>query len=350
MLFTSALSAMFGSANPQTIQNIRDGRNLVTGLTSTQQKYIDEIAQQRMVEAEKRNAKLNLIQKGKINQRTMTDFEKGRLADANKLQQVNLPGLSNKDMDLQQSAYKYGINPNSEFVVTTKAMLDNRGIKGRFDENVKGNANWSINNGVREVVFNPNVSEQVILEEIAMHELTHDLMSSENSKDVIENQKIIDYVKTLDGYKESREKLEETYSSVYDPNSDKFESLINEEIIADTIGKNIGSQEYIRRLIDDEPSIAKNIYDWVVNKVTNSKGVKNEKAYWNNVKNNFEKAYNMSYENSKQKNKNTKFSVREDERGNKYVNVDINQNIFEGKTIKEQNKERAEKKINNLKI
>lgn len=300
-----ALSALFGSANPQTIQNIRDGRNLVTGLTSTQQKYIDEIAQQRMVEAQKRNEKLGLIQKGKINQRTMTDFEKGRLADTNKLQQVNLPGLSNKDMDLQQSAYKYGINPNSEFVVTTKTMLDNRGIKSRFDadafKNINGNAYWTNNNGVREVIFNPNASEQAILEEIAIHELTHDLMSSENSKDVIDNQKIMDYVSTLDGYKEAREAVIEKYASqIKDLEGDDKTAYIDEEIVAETLGKNIGSQEYIRRLIDDEPSIAKNIYDWVVNKVANKNGVKNEKAYWNNVKNNFEKAYNMSYNNGNQ--------------------------------------------------
>ena len=191
-----ALSAMFGSANPRTIQNIKEGRNLVTGLTGTQQKYVDEIAQQRMVEAEKRNAKLNLIEKGKINQRTMTDFEKGRLADSNKLNQINLPGVTNKELDLQQSAYKYGFNPNSEAIVTAKTMLDNRGIKSRFDaETFKGsneNSYWTKKaDGTREVVFNPNASEQTILEEIAIHELTHDLMSSKNSKDIINNQNII---------------------------------------------------------------------------------------------------------------------------------------------------------------
>lgn len=321
-----ALSAMFGSANPQTIQNIRDGRNLVTGLTSTQQKYIDEIAQQRMVEAEKRNAKLNLIQKGKINQRTMTDFEKGRLADANKLQQVNLPGLNVKDMDLQQSAYKYGINPNSEAIVTIDTMLKNRDVIGKFDEDLfKGsneNSLWSRKNGVRYVVFNPNASTDVLLEELAIHELTHDLMSSENSKEVIDNQKIMDYVSTLDGYKEARKAVEEKYKEQTDKlkNDEEKVAYINEEIVADTLGKNIGSQEYIRRLIDDEPSIAKNIYNWVVNKIANSKGVKNEKAYWNNVKNNFEKAYNMEYQG---KGKNTKYSIG----GKKGIdNVDLTKN------------------------
>ena len=345
-----ALSAMFGSANPQTIQNIKDGRNLVTGLTSTQQKLIDEIAQQRMVEAEKRNAKLNLIQKGKINQRTMTDFEQGRLIDGSKLplrtqQAVNLPGLnaqtgakvqsSVKGMDLQQSAYYYGFNPNSEFVVTTKTMLDNRGIKSRFDadafKNIDGNAYWTNNNGVREVVFNPNASEQAILEEIAIHELTHDLMSSENSKGIIENQNIIDYVKTLDGYKESKAKLEKLYSTQTEGMSKKkANALINEEIIADTIGKNIGSQEYIRRLIDEKPSIAKNIYDWVVNKVANKNGVKNEKAYWNNVKNNFEKAYNMEYQGKGSKG-NAKYSFMSEKGLTNAIKSDSNNQILADK-------------------
>ena len=303
-LMDSFVNGMLSSTlmqSPSTITYTAQGRDVNTGLTRTQQQYVNEIAQQRMVEAQKRNARLNGVQKSQIEDRALTDYQRGRLADANKLQQVNLPGLSTKDMDLQQSAYKYGFNPNSEAIVTAKTMLDNRGIKSRFDadafKNINGNAYWTNKNGVREVIFNPNASEQAIIEEIAIHELTHDLMSSKNSKDVISNQKIIDYVSTLDGYKESKAKLEKIYANqTKGMNKQKAADLINEEIIADTLGKNIGSQEYIRRLIDDEPSIAKNIYDWVVNKVTNSKGVKNEKAYWNNVKNNFEKAYNMEYQ------------------------------------------------------
>ena len=318
-LMDSFVSGMLSSAlmqSPSTITSTAQGRDVNTGLTRTQQQYVNEIAQQRMVEAQRRNAKLNGYEKGKIEDRALTDFQKGRLIDASKLQQVNLPGLSNKDMDLQQSAYKYGINPNSEFVVTTKTMLDNRGIKSRFDADAfKGsneNSYWTKKtDGTREVVFNPNASADVLLEEIAIHELTHDLMSSENSKGVIENQKIMDYVSTLDGYKESRAKLEKIYANqTKGMNKQKANALINEEIVADTLGKNIGSQEYIRRLIDDEPSVAKNIYDWVVNKVANKNGVKNEKAYWNNVKNNFEKAYNMEYQGKGNKN-DAKFDLSE---------------------------------------
>jgi hypothetical protein len=352
-----ALSAMFGSANPRTIQNIRDGRNLVTGLTSSQQKYIDEIAQQRMVEAEKRNTKLNLIQKGKINQRTMTDFEKGRLIDARNLplrtqQAVNLPGLnaqtgakvqsSVKGMDLQQSAYYYGINPNSEAITTAKAMLDNKGIKSRFDADAfkdsGENSKWVKKGGVREVIFNPNASADVLLEEIAIHELTHDLMSSENSNEALQHKDIISYVSKLKGYEEKRTKLEELYSSIkdengkliYNPNSAKFKELIDEEVLANTLGKNIGSQEYVRRLIDDEPSIAKNIYDWVVNKVANKNGVKNEKAYWNNVKNNFEKAYNMEYEGKGNKG-NTKYSFMSEKGLANAIKSDSNNQILADK-------------------
>jgi hypothetical protein len=344
-LMDSFVNGMLSSAlmqGPSTITSTVQGRDVNTGLTRTQQQYVNEIAQQRMVEAQRRNARLNGYEKGKIEDRALTDFQKGRLANASQLQQVNLPGLSNKDMDLQQSAYKYGINPNSEFVVTTKTMLDNRGIKSRFDadafKNINGNAYWTNKNGVREVVFNPNASEQAILEEIAIHELTHDLMSSENSKGIIENQNIIDYVKTLDGYKKSKAKLEKLYSTQTEGMSKKKATeLINEEIIADTLGKNIGSQEYIRRLIDDEPSIAKNIYDWVVNKVANKNGVKNEKAYWNNVKNNFEKAYNMEYQGkgSKKSNNQAKYKIVNDKKYGRHWVVETEKDIFKGKTKKE---------------
>jgi hypothetical protein len=344
-LMDSFVSGMLSSAimqSPSTVKYTAQGRDINTGLTGTQQKYVNEIAQQRMAEAQKRNAKLNGYEQAKIEQRALTDFQKGRLADSNKLDQVNLPGITNKDLDLQQSAYKYGFNPNSEAIVTAKTMLDNRGIKSRFDadafKNINGNAYWTNENGVREVIFNPNASEQAILEEIAIHELTHDLMSSENSQEIIDNQKIMDYVSTLDGYEEARAKVEKLYAKQTKGKTvEAKKAYIDEEIVADTLGKNIGSQEYIRRLIDDEPSIAKNIYDWVVNKVANKNGVKNEKAYWNNVKNNFEKAYNMEYQGKGSKN-NTKFSIQTDKNGKKYVNIDTDQSIFEGLEEKDYNK------------
>lgn len=363
-LMDSFVSGMLSSAimqSPSTIRYSVQGRDVNTGLTSTQQQYVNEIAQQRMTEAQKRNAKLNGYEKGKIEQRALNDYQQGRLIDTSKLplrtqQAVNLPGLnaqtgavtqsSVKGMDLQQSAYYHGLNPNSEAVVGMKAFLDNRDIVGRFDaDEFKGsneNAFWRKNeNGTREVILNPNANADVILEELAIHELTHDLMSSKNSKDVISNQKIMDYVSTLDGYEEARKAVEKKYKKQTDKLETTEEKIayINEEIVADTLGKNIGSQEYIRRLIDEEPSIAKNIYDWVVNKVANKNGVKNEKAYWNNVKNNFEKAYNMEYQGKGSKG-DTKFAIANTEFANLTPNqqkrLDRAEELRkEGKTSKE---------------
>lgn len=299
---------------PSTITATAQGRDVNTGLTQVQQEYVNEIAQQRLAEAQKRNEKLSGYQQMKIEDRTLEDFQKGRLFDSSRL-----PMSDNlKSMDLQQSAYKYGINPNSEAVVNIKAMLDNRGVKSRFDaaifeeKGIDGNAFWSNKNGVREVVFNPNASMDTIVEEIAIHELTHDLMSSSNSKTEIENQKILDYVSTLDGYAESRKNVIEKYKDqIKNKSKSKQEAYINEEIVADTLGKNIGSQEYIRQLVDSQPKLSKVIYNWIVktvNNLANKNGVKKERLYWENIKNNFEKAYNMDWE-GKGKKTDSKYSI-----------------------------------------
>ena len=85
---------------------------------------------------------------------------------------------------------------------------------------------------------------------------------------------------------------------MYDPNSAEFNSLIDEEVVADVLGRKLGNQEFINQLVNSKPSIAKSIYNWVVSKlnsIVNKGKVRSEKLYWENIKNNFENAYKQEY-------------------------------------------------------
>lgn len=98
--------------------------------------------------------------------------------------------------------------------------------------------------------------------------------------------------------------LEKSYSKYYDTTSKDFSQKIDEEIVANTLGKQLGTQEYINRIVNNNPNIAQKIYRWVVDKLQTSNtikdnnnnvtGFKSGRFYWEGVKNRFEKAYKAS--------------------------------------------------------
>ena len=217
-----------------------------------------------------------------------------------------MPEVNTEGMNLQESANQYGINGNSPRLTNIQTMFENRGINARFDATIpqfKDNsiaALWSKDpDGNRNVIINPNAPEDTIIENLAIHELTHDIMSSVDRNDTLKATEIIDYVKTLEGYAEARRNLEETYADQYNPNNANFQSLIDEEVVADVLGRKLGNQEFINRLVNQKPNIAQRIYDWIKNKIVNRGGkIRDEDLFWRNVANRFEKAYKMKYNNS----------------------------------------------------
>lgn len=218
------------------------------------------------------------------------------------LNQFKLPMASTEGMTLQESASKYNIKPETQSNV--QQLMDNRNIESRWDatkfKDNSVNALWSKDaNGNRQVIFNPNASLDTIVEEVAVHELTHDILSSANT--TLNPTEILDYVSQLDGYNEARQSLIDTYKDMYDVNSAEFNSLIDEEVVADVLGRKLGNQEFIDNLVNSKPSIAKSIYNWVVSKlnsIINKGQVRSEKLYWQNIKNNFENAYRQEYKNN----------------------------------------------------
>lgn len=205
-------------------------------------------------------------------------------------------------MNFEESARAYNIDTNNETVKTVNQVLSNRDITGRFDENYFKNNNenaiWRTytdeqGNTKREVIFNPNGNTQDTMQQISIHELTHDLSGTKEFDEL--KSLVLDRNKTMQGYTEARQSLENTYSQVYDPNSKEFKNLVDEEEVADTLAQKLGDQDFVNSLSTEKPTVFKRIYDWVVDKVNKITGNKIEKIYWEDIKNKFENAYRQTY-------------------------------------------------------
>ena len=260
----------------------------------------------------------NIEQRQQINQQVEQELATRRKGIN---QELSLPTVSTEGMNLMESASRYNIKPETQS--TVQNLMENRGIESRWDatrfNDNSVNALWTKDaNGNRQVIFNPNASLDTIVEEVAVHELTHDILSSKNT--TLNSQEVLNYVKTLQGYNEARQSLENTYSTMYDPNSAEFNSLIDEEVVADVLGRKLGNQEFINRLVNSKPSVAKSIYNWVVSKlnsIINNGKVRSEKLYWQNIKNNFENAYKQEYKNNEMAS--TKYSIEQNYRGSHQI-------------------------------
>ena len=249
--------------------------------------------------------KINLseIQQGLMSRENYIKAVGHKTTDANGKQVYT---TSSEGLNLIESYRAYGGDEGKLTEINNiQNFMNKRNLEARFDatkfDSEKQNAIWQTKDGKTSVIFNPNASQDQIIEEIATHEMTHDILSQKTDSGNNLFKDVLDYAKTAENYKEMREVLENTYSKYYDRTSNDFSEKIDEEIVANTLGKQLGTQEYIDRIVNNNPNIAQKIYRWVINKLQKSNiikdndeitGFKSEKLYWEGVKNKFEKAYN----------------------------------------------------------
>ena len=80
----------------------------------------------------------------------------------------------------------------------------------------------------------------------------------------------------------------------------EFNSRIEQEMVADILGEKLGNQEFVSHIVNTNNSVARNIYNWVVdklNRINKLTGYKFEKLYWADVKSKFDKAFNTNFNN-----------------------------------------------------
>lgn len=281
---------------------------------------------------------VNTINKAVNENRQQSDIAPIETKYSQQESKVNLPV---RKLTYDESVKKYNIDGNNETVKSIKKVLEERGIQGRFDDTIFTDdieAKWipiknSDGTTTREVVFNPKADSTKILQNLLIHELTHDLEGSSSYNKI--RKLVLNDAITKKDYLEARKALEETYSKVYDKNKPEFNDLIDSEVVAHILGNKLGDQDFVNRLVKQDRTTMQKIYDWIVDKLNKLTGYSNEKIFWEDVKRKFEVAYNEEY---KGNNTSSKLSIQTDAKGNKYVKVDTDQNIFEGIAKKDYNK------------
>lgn len=238
--------------------------------------------------------------------------------------------------EFNESAKQYNIDYQNEDLKEIKQMFDKRGIKAYFDDNTFKNNNEAFsvwkptydeqgNVSGREVVFNPKAQDtNTRVQELAIHELGHDLDLNE-----VQNMILKDASKK-ENWEVARKSLENTYKQAYENDGiqiskDNFDKIVDEEATMSILQRELGNQEYVNRLVNQNQSIAKKIYNWVVDKLNKFTGGKNEKLFWADIRNKFETAYNQEFSKN---DSNLKYSVIYNEDGS-FNRVKIDDNIFE---------------------
>lgn len=309
------VAAIVGGANLgiNSCIGIVDKNNNGQNVSQTEYKQALQDAQEAGIDIQqnikdKINEQINNLnnQEGKTNTENLLNRESVQdIANNSQLQQNN---NTNKTVikDFNESAKRYNIDYNNEDLKEINQMYNKRGITTYFDENTfKNNKDvFSIwkptydengNISGREVVFNPNSQDtKTRVQELAIHELGHDLELNEVQNMILKD------ASRKENWENARKSLEDTYKQAYENDGiqiskEDFNKIVDEEATMSILQRELGSQEYVNRLVNQNQSIAKKIYNWVTDKLNKFTGGKNEKIFWTDIKNKFETAYNQEF-------------------------------------------------------
>lgn len=270
-------------------------------------------------------AEKNIDNTNNINNQNTQALQQNTAPIENIIEQNNTILPKARDSFLE-TAKQYNIDTNNETIQSINRIMNERGINTSFNSELftdnSQNAIWKISkdeNGevTREVVLNPNSDSKKTLQNIVTHELIHDLEGTAEHNEL--RDLILKYDKKQINYEDARKSLENIYSKVYDPNSSDFQTLVENEAVADILGNKLGDQEFINNLTMKKPSLGRKIYNWVVDKLNKLTGYSNEKLFWQDVKNKFENAYRQDYQNN---NNDIKYSKEVLSDGTKYIKLD----------------------------
>ena len=203
-------------------------------------------------------------------------------------------------------------------------IIKDRNYIIRFNPNITNEQGVPVNglitkeNGKTIIELNPNADNYV--EFLVVHEITHDIATKEMKE------LILDYAKQDPEFEKSLESLKERYKT----------NDVSDEIVADVCGELFGNREFIQSVVEKKPNIFKKILNNIRKLAEKIKGTgANEYVnFVENLKEMWEDAYYSNRSNIKDK----MFSIQQDSNGNKFVNVDTDQDIFAGVDEKDYNK------------
>lgn len=261
-----------------------------------------------------------------------------------KLRSVDVTSVNNANYSIPIGNYQYvkSSNTNINELRRTASMYLNNTARSnntiklleniikdrnyiiRFNPNITNEQGVSVNglitkeNGKTIIELNPNADNYV--EFLAIHEITHDIATKEMKE------LILDYAKQDPEFEKSLESLKERYKT----------DDVSDEVVADVCGELFGNREFIQSVVEKKPNIFKKILNNIRKLAEKIKGTgANEYVnFVENLKEMWEDAYYSNRSNIKDK----MFSIQQDSNGNKFVNVDTDQDIFDGVDEKDYNK------------
>ena len=312
-LYAGGLGAL-SSAGLQLPMNISQSINSNQNNSQTTQKTSNEITLEELVQREQNN-------KNNVNLPTLDNS--GNIVNSNKFQYVKSD--NSKIDNLRKSANQYFNNSveTQNLVNTIEKVISDKNYNVVFDNSIKNKNGQSVNaqittnkNGEIEIKINPN--SQRAGEFLLTHEITH-AIETDSMKNLI-----LDYASKNTEFNQALESLKQTYG-VDD---------VSSEVVADISGQLLGNQEFINSLSMEQPSVFKKVYNKIIELANKITGNSRESLFIRDLKNKWETAYrNTTMEQAISNiNNNTIFSIQTDINGNKYVNVDTDQDIFDGKS------------------
>lgn len=216
---------------------------------------------------------------------------------------------------------EYNIVLDSNIISSSKNKFVNAQIK-------------TLENGELEIRINPNSKRAG--EFLLMHEVTH-AIETDSMKNLV-----MDYAEKDIDFNKSLESLKKTYGR----------NDVSDEVLADISGQLFGNQQFINNLSVKEPNIFKKVYNKIIELANRLTGNAKEVLFMKDLKQKWETAYRNRNTAPEQAinnlNDNVSFSIQQDSNGNKYVNIDVNQNIFDDKTLSEKTKIAKQYILNNF--
>ncbi len=213
----------------------------------------------------------------------------------------------NKYMNNSEQAHK--------FANTVESVISNTNTNIRLNDQLESNINGKIyndNDGNTIIELNPNSSRSG--EFILMHELTHGIETKE-LKTLIN-----DYAKTNDDFNSALTELKNTYKT----------DDVSDEVMCDISANLLGNEEFIQKIATEKPGTFKKIYNSIKNFFKKITGNYSQEDFIKNLEIKWDKAYQKNKDNISEKIGNNSFySIQENENG-KYVQMDTDQNIFNG--------------------
>lgn len=253
----------------------------------------------------------------------------GNLVNPNAYQYIKSDNIKIDNLRKSASQYFNNSQETQNFVNTIENIISDKDYNVTFDNTLKSKNGNSVNaqittnkNGEVEIKINPNSNRAG--EFLLVHEITH-AIETDNMKKLV-----LDYASKNSEFNTALESLKQTYGT----------NDVNSEVLADISGQLFGNQEFIDNLSVEQPNIFRRIYNKIIELANKITGNSHEALFIRDLRNKWENAYrNTTTEQAVNNlNTNTVFSIQTDANGNRYVNVDTDQDIFAGKNLAEQNK------------